>query len=333
MTAIPKSASFSVRAARPGDQPVLESHAEDIQRHDGDATATPALVAQLFAERGVDLDADSLVVVGPDDHPVGATFVVDAGRAVSEPERVFLLPGGVAPAFRGRGAGRLLLEWACRRATVRAAAGETSGLVAVARVDCREDLSDRTRLYARKGFQPVRWFAQLEHDLIPPLPEFPLPDGLGVEPWSEALNARVMRVSVEAFDSHWASQAFTAEGWRTNVIGRAGFRPDLSVVALAGDEVAGFCMASEERAADGHGAMRGHIIQLGVQPRWRSQRLGSALMRVALERFREASLASARLSVDVDNPTRVLALCEKLGYRESVRFARFSKTLVPGCPS
>jgi ribosomal protein S18 acetylase RimI-like enzyme len=86
------------------------------------------------------------------------------------------------------------------------------------------------------------------------------------------------------------------------------FDPDASRLAEAPWGPVGVLIASRLARANGH------VCQVSVVPEGQGRGLGAALVNTALGAFREQGLASATLSVTVDNE-RAHRLYELLGFR------------------
>src|SRR5690606_18977424 len=119
----------------------------------------------------------------------------------------------------------------------------------------------------------------------------------------------------EAFRDHWGNEPISAEDWELFFVGSSNFRPDLTPVALDGDEVAAVSFNTvdpEENARQAQST--GWIRTLGTRRPWRKRGLASALLVWSMRAFREAGLDTATLGVDAENPTGALGLYEGLGF-------------------
>ena len=111
-------------------------------------------------------------------------------------------------------------------------------------------------------------------------------------------------------------------------LGRSDFRPDLTFLALQGEEIAGFSVnyvSLEEN--ERQGIQQGWIGQLGVRRPWRRRGLASALLCDSMRAFRAQGLTHAGLTVDADNLTGALGIYERLGFFVFKRIAVFAKKL------
>lgn len=257
------------------------------------------------------------VVVWADTAPVAYAWNRVGADDVS-PRRVWLT-GGVHPAWRRRGLGRRLLEWQVQRAREWYAATrrpEHGGLRMIGLVE--EKLTGRTHLFARNGFRPLRWYADMSRPLADVPPHLPVPDGLVLVPYTEELTEGVRQAHNEAFADHWGAQPVGAATWAEECR-RSAFRPQWSWVAVvdgAGPgEVAGYALNSGyEQDWEATGIREGWTDRLGVRRRWRGHGLGRALLGASLQSFAQAGLDAAGLGVDADNPHGAFRLYESMGY-------------------
>ena len=113
--------------------------------------------------------------------------------------------------------------------------------------------------------------------------------------------------------------------WVRWTAGDPTFRPDLSVLALIQGQPVGFitCADYEEEPAQS-----GFVIQVGVDPEWRGQGLGAAMMIHALDAWRDAGKKAVLLDVNVNNPVAI-RLYEQLGFVVVRRRGRFSRVTLP----
>ncbi|MFC2106512.1 GNAT family N-acetyltransferase [Candidatus Bipolaricaulota bacterium] len=88
------------------------------------------------------------------------------------------------------------------------------------------------------------------------------------------------------------------------------YSPDLSFLAMDGDDIAGICFCSPQSGTD---TSAGYINSLAVLRPWRKQGLGLALLLHALHVLRNKGKARATLHVDAQSLTGATHLYEKAG--------------------
>jgi len=228
-------------------------------------------------------------------------------------ERAFVF-GEVEPVHRGRGVGRALFGWGVERATERLA-GRDHDLPRYVRADAYDWLEPRHRLYARFGFEPVRWFEELCRPLGD-VPDAPLPAGVAIEQWPDDRDEEIRTVRNAAFADHWGNAPRDEAGWHQMVRGH-GARADLSFVAVdeSSGEVLSLCLNHafpEDEAVTGR--RDGWIDNLATAREWRGRGLASALIAASFQAFEKAGFTHAMIGVDADSPTGAARLYRNLGF-------------------
>jgi mycothiol synthase len=229
------------------------------------------------------------------------------------------LGGKVHPDHRRRGLGTHLL----RRSELAARAAGQPGTLIIR----NEVMTDGSAaLYAQEGY--TRDFAErwMQRDLGDPLPTIPAP--VATESWTPANADAFFAAYDAAFSTRrrpGAPPPDRAE-WIADYADDPDFRPDLSLLARAGDgPPVGFIAAGVLPIAD-LGQTVGWISQVGSDPAWRGRGVGAALIVAVLAAFQQEGVAAIGLHVNVDNPGAI-QLYERLGFRQVGLRAKYSKTL------
>ncbi len=277
-------------------------------------------VADMLGRSELDLGQDTVLGFAADGRlaahgivlrPEGAEFMV----------RSFLF-GGIHPDFRGRGIGRVLLDWELARA-VEQFADSDSLLPGVVFGYAQERTPANGRLFERSGMAVKRYFLKFSRDLREPLPELPEADAT-VRPYRDDDAEAVRHARNDAFRDHWGSDVMSPEQWG-HLVGGEGFRGDLSLVSVDGDRVVGFLLASEYEATDEHEGEAGIYVEyVGVRREGRGRGIARRLLAGHLHAAAAAGFASSVLEVDADSPTGANALYESMGYREHHRELAYS---------
>jgi mycothiol synthase len=277
-----------------------------------------------LADPTMDPARDTLAAVAPDGE-LWAFGTVRGAATVRDADRIWL-DGGVHPALRGRGLGRQVIEWQEPRAAElhRDRHPEVPGELLVG---VYETVPSRAALARAWGYEPARYFYDMQRDLAAELPAIPpAPAGLRVVPFDTRYDEAVLQAHREAFAGHWGSTPPDPERWRHWYTGARSFRLDISLLALDGDEVAAYLLTYFFAAdAQATGVREAWVGQLGTRAAWRRRGLASLLLATALTAYRDAGYQVAGLDVDSENGTGALGLYERLGFVVDHRWVTWMK--------
>jgi mycothiol synthase len=235
-------------------------------------------------------------------------------RTAAAPVHEMQQEGGVHPAFRGRGLGAWLLDWAERSAgplheqrypgqPLALAAGRTTSNTAA------------LALYAAHGYHQARWFLEMTADLAAPGPPCRDPDGYEIRAFTPERAADALAVRNDSFRDHWGSVPSSADKW-ARMMAQAAFRPAMSFIAYsAAGEPAGIVLCEEwdaDTAATGRRDL--YVATVGTRRTARGRGVGQALLCRALEAGRAAGFQTSSLDVDADSSTGAVGLYERAGF-------------------
>ncbi len=157
------------------------------------------------------------------------------------------------------------------------------------------------------------------------------PTGYCLIPWDRGhLEEAAVLLADAPSDDAWLYPEFAGRAGARRLlqgamVGRFGrFQPCLSPMALTGEELAGFALATWHPLLP----QEGFLLHLFVAPPHRRQGLGRALVLAAATAFREAGADRLGLAVTLSNFV-ALRLYEQLGFQVEYRFAVFRKDLPP----
>jgi mycothiol synthase len=287
------------------------------EAHVGATAGFSATEVREWSAQWRDISRDSRVLAAPDGP------VIAFGAAEPPPDGGFVAAsfGTVAPRWRGRGLGRHLLSWQFDRIEeMRREAGPDVAWTVDVYANVLE--TDALRLYDRFGMSMRRyWFDMEARTSAAPKASAGLA-GFRVET-AESVDAKALYAAhIETFADHFEYQARGFENWSATAIGSALFRPELSRVVYAGDEIASYVLGYDE--AD---PRRLNIAQVGTRRPWRGHGLASALLRDVLAASAIAGKEVARLSVDAASLTGAVGVYERAGFAVTARAVLYSKTL------
>jgi ribosomal protein S18 acetylase RimI-like enzyme len=249
-------------------------------------------------------------------------------RAEAAPVHDMRYQGGVHPAYRQRGLGDALLEWA-EGAAVPMHQACHRGHPLTLLGSCMAGNAGAVTLYAAHGYTQARWTHAMVRDLTSPLPPIPAPAGVEITGWTPERSEDARLIRNDAFRDHWGSTPTSAQAW-AHFMAINAFRPAFSFLAHSGGEPAGFVIAHEYDAyAEATGIKDVYIALLGTRRAGRKHGIGSALLLRALTQARAAGFTSASLGVDADSLTGALGLYERVGFTVEHTNITQAKELLP----
>jgi ribosomal protein S18 acetylase RimI-like enzyme len=229
-------------------------------------------------------------------------------RSVAAPVHEMRYHGGVHPAYRQRGLGGRLLEWA-EPAAVRMHQACHPGHPLTLSSPCVDSNAAAVALHAAHGYAPARWFHAMVRELTATLPEVPARAAAEILGWTPERSEDARLIRNEAFGDHWGSTQTSAQSW-AHFVGISAFRPAFSFLAYSGGEPAGLVMSHEYDAAE----KELYIALLGTRRAARKAGIGSALLLRALSEAKAAGFTRATLGVDADSLTGAVGLYERAGF-------------------
>ncbi|MDQ2808905.1 MAG: GNAT family N-acetyltransferase [Chloroflexota bacterium] len=227
---------------------------------------------------------------------------------------------------REQGLEEAIFAWGGDRAR---AEGQAQGVPVTLRSGTRDHDAYGLRVLERHGMAPVRYFFTMQRLLAEsiPDPQFP-PDytlrpnagGAELEHWIDAFN--------QSFIDHWNHHDLSLEDhqhWLTE----PDYNADRDLVAIAPDGTLAafcFCGVNSDYNTRNH-THEGWIHMLGTRRGYRQIGLGRAMLLAGLQRLQHEGLATAKLSVDAENPTGALRLYESVGFTQAHTWISYRKTL------
>jgi len=268
--------------------------------------------------------------------PEENVFVAQAGGQVvgytrlrlekGKAESVFKTDGVVHPEWRRQGIGRRLLRRAHRRAEERL--GEVVSETVYFDTDCESGEAGRIALFESFGMRPARYFLDMAYAPLENIPEPQFPPGIAVRTWVRGQDDEATLAAFnEAFADHWDFIPEPLEDW-LHWANLPRFRPELNLLAVAGEEIAGLCLCDVNKEHIARiGRQEGWVDTLGVRRAYRHQGLGRALLLAGLHVLKEAGMESAGLGVDAKSLTGATRLYESGGFVERRRYILYRRPL------
>ncbi|MFE1664876.1 GNAT family N-acetyltransferase [Microbacterium sp. P02] len=305
------------RNAAPADIDAIHAVVAAADRVDHPTWVTPREdVADTFDLPHIDHGRDTILAETAD----GVVVAVGSSMRHSSTEtRIQVdLDGAVHPEWRRRGIGTAVIGWQYARALQQLAESDTS-LPAVIEVYAHEGDDGLVALAEQLGLRTERWFTTMERDMALPLPEITGTEGIRFVPYTADRAEDARQARNDAFRDHWGSLTSSPERWQKFVEGPF-LRPDLSTLALDGDRVVAFVLASvNEDDWESLGATNSYIDLIGVVRDHRGRGLAPRAIARTLRAIADAGLERAVLDVDTASPTGANTLYERLGFRATDR--------------
>ena len=260
------------------------------------------------------------------DGPAMAGYGVLTSRSEADPVHDIRYEGGVHPAYRGRGLGGELLDWA-EKAALPLHHERHPGRPLSLSSGCLSSNAGAAALHEQRGYQPVRWFHSMVRDLSAALPEAAAPAGVRIVGYQPDMAEHARLIRNESFRDHWGSTETSAETW-AYFLASAAFRPGVSFLAYEGSEPLGMLMSYEYEA---YNAKTGHrdlyISLVGTRAAGRKRGIATALLTTAMSAARADGYDQASLGVDADSLTGAVRLYEHVGFTVALTRTAYRKRL------
>ncbi|RZT17746.1 ribosomal protein S18 acetylase RimI-like enzyme [Kribbella sp. VKM Ac-2569] len=275
----------STRPATLDDAPAIHrliAAAEQLWH--GQAESAPDAVAADLQRPLITLDLDTRVIESNDE--LVAWVWVHGGRRAQV---------DVHPSYVGLGLGTQLLDWAEARAR------EHGSDWLAQTVDDADEAGTALLRSRRYDVLATNWLLERPVSGAAPM----LPEGVTVRPFAPGDARVVHQVVQDAFDE-WQPRRHEYEEWAKTSIERPSFDPELSPVAVAGDEVVGVALSLHLPDSPD-----GYVEQVAVRRDFRGRGLARALLTVAAEGAGRRGKQS--LTLWTHSGTGALAMYERLG--------------------
>jgi mycothiol synthase len=316
---------FDKRPLAPGDITAWAALLTAIQAADGDDEYTSEQdLRERFNDPEENFADGSLAVC---DGPAMAGFGVLICRSVADPEHDMLYQGGVHPAYRGRGLGGDLLDWA-ERAAIPLHNGRFSGRPLSLGTGCLSTNAAAIALYEQHGYQPARWWHEMVRDLSAAVPPPVVPAGVRVTAYQPDMAEDARLIRNESFRDHWGSTQTSPERW-AHFLASAAFRPRFSFLAYQESEPLGMLIARESDAYHARTGRRDlHIALVGTLAKGRKRGIATALLLTTMSAARADGYDRASLDVDSGSLTDAVRLYEHVGFAVTSTWVSYRKQLI-----
>lgn len=185
-----------------------------------------------------------------------------------------------------------------------------------------ENLTDETiALYKEQGFTLLFSEEIMRYDLSLSVPQIIKAPSLSYKSWNAHTAHDFFDVYQAAFRERPGFPGWSEEEWIRWTADDPSFRPDHSLLALSQDQPVGFITNAEEVI---EAKNVGFVIQMGVDPLWRGQGVGSALLARSLQAWQDEGKQAVILHVNNNNPG-ALHLYRQLGFMSVGQRGKFRK--------
>ncbi|MFC1408771.1 GNAT family N-acetyltransferase [Streptacidiphilus sp. N1-12] len=246
-------------------------------------------------------------------------------RPFAEDVHRMLVDGGVHPDYRRRGVGTALMEAGVAAAKALHALHHPA-LKLVVDVEKADHVAGVAELFRAQGFAPARYYQHMGHPLGEAIPDPAIPDGLRVEPWSEANDEEFLMIRNESFKDHWGSEPIPLDAWKNRITNQS-FQPGVSFLlrdAVNGAPAGMLVTMSWEADTAATGVRSAHFMIIGTLRDYRKRGIAGGLLGHALRSAAEQGFGKANLLVDSANPSGAFRLYEKAGFAPEVRYVRWA---------
>jgi mycothiol synthase len=264
------------------------------------------------------------------DGEVMAGWCVLGMRNAAEPSHDMAVLGAVHPAYRGRGIGSAILDWAeqaARPLHERRFPGRPLSMDG----RCLTRNEGAVGLFEEHGYKPTRWFLRMGCALTSELPTLRVPPGVDIVGYTPERSQDARLVRDDAFRDHWRSTENTDESW-AHFIGFQAFRPAYSFLAYdsVSGEPLGVVLAHEyDSYTRVTGRLELYIPTIGTRRIGRKRGIATALLMKTMHAAKAAGFVKAVLDVDSDSQTGAVGLYERAGFTVEDTYVTQTKHLIP----
>jgi mycothiol synthase len=235
----------------------------------------------------------------------------------------------LAPEWRGKGIGQVMLQWIEDRLRV-IAAGHPPQRPRFFQAFNVHPGTDYAALLEAAGYTPARYFYDMVRPTLDDLPDFLLPTGLEVRPALPEHYRQIWNQATEDFRDHWNFTPPTEADYQAYLNDPNLFQPHLWQVAwdIAANQVAGQVRTYIDHAGnEKFNRKRGYTEFISVSRPWRRRGLARALIALSLRAQRDQGMTESALGVDTENLSGATRVYEDCGFRVVKKGAVYRKDL------
>lgn len=249
-------------------------------------------------------------------------------RDGEDSRRIYELVGFLAPAWRRKGIGAVMLQWMENRLREIAAQhpAERSRLF---QVSAKQTETGAAAMLEQVGYKPFRYFYEMVRPTLEAIPDLPLPAGLELRPTLPEHYRAIWASVDETSQDEWGYTKSTEEDFRA-WLADPHFQPQLWQIAwdVTSVRVAGHVLTFIDHAQNEHfNRKRGYTEGIGVERGWRRRGLARALITRSLQAQKAAGMNESALAADANSASGVTRLYESCGFGVVRRDAIYRKVM------
>jgi ribosomal protein S18 acetylase RimI-like enzyme len=188
-------------------------------------------------------------------------------------------------------------------------------------ITCENITDEITASYAEKGYALTFAEEVMRFDLSQKIPQVIVPSDVSFFTWTSERSHDFFMAYDASFRDRPGFPGWSEEEWVRGTSEYSTFRPELSHLAVVQGHATGFITNEEDDTAP---EPTGYLNQVGVDPRWRRQGIGAALVVRSLQGWQEERKVAVMLHVNVNNPGAI-RLYQQLGFSIVGRRGKFRK--------
>ena len=231
-------------------------------------------------------------------------------------EYVYYFGGFLAPRWRRKGIGSVMLQWIEARMR-EIASSHPADHDKFLQVFLSEKETARAAMLVKAGYSPIRYFHEMVRPSLENIPVFALPDGLEIRPVLPEHYRLIWEAAEEANMDHWGFSKATEEDYQWWLSDKTYFQPHLWQVAwdIEKEQVAGQVRTFINHAEnEKFKRKRGYTEFISVRRSWRKRGLARALIARSLQVQKEQGMIESALGVDSENLSGATRIYEDCGF-------------------
>lgn len=240
-------------------------------------------------------------------------------------ERIYHHSGFLIPEWRRKGIGQTMLLWMESRLAELANFHHSN--TRYFQINVTQFQEGTAIMLQRAGYQPARYFYEMNCPTLNDIAEFSLPDGLEIRPVSPEHYQALWKSIDDTSKDEWGYTEPKENDYQEWLTGPH-FQPQLWQVAwdMVNHQIAGHVLTFiDENENKQRNRKRGYTEGIGVDRRWRRRGVARALISRSLQTQKAAGMTESALVADSDSTNHIIKLYESCGFQIVKRDAIYRK--------